>query len=127
MKRFTTPAQRRVIKNYWQDHRPFSVFDLIEKKILRFPFLGRLTLRLMESKGQILARGSRDGKPLYIATTDSEEEWADLWDQAVYFSPAFFYHCFYVGVLNRHEKQELLDKLEKNIEEYRQRKDDRES
>lgn len=123
MKHFLTFTQRKILKDYWREQTPFTLGDLIEKKILHFSALGRLTLRLMESKGQVLAYGNCNGEPLYIGTTDSEEEWSDLWSQEKYLSPAICFHCFYVGVVNRYERQELLGKLKKIMEEYKQRND----
>jgi hypothetical protein len=123
MKHFLTFTQQKILKYYWRTQTSFTLGDLIEKKILHFPVLGRLTLRHMESKGQVLACGNYNGEPLYIGTTDSAEEWSELWNQEKYFSPAFFYQCFYAGVQNRYETQELFGELKKIIEEYKQRND----
>ena len=112
MKHFLTFTQRKILKDYWREQTPFTLGDLIEKKILHFPALGRLTLRLMESKGQLLAYDSWGGEPLYIGTTDSADEWVKIWRE--YSDPAAM-------------DKELLDKLDEIILEYAQRKDNRET
>lgn len=123
MKHFLTFTQRKILKDYWREQTPFTLGDLIEKKILHFPALGRLTLRLMESKGQVLAYDSRGEEPLYIGTTDSADEWAKIWRRDS--NPAAMDECFGGSLrgMNKHEREELLAKLDEIILEYAQRKD----
>lgn len=106
---------------------PFTLGDLIEKKILHFPALGRLTLRLMESKGQLLVYDSQGVEPLYIGTTDSADEWAKIWRGDS--NPAAMDECFGGSLrgMNKYEKEEYLAKLDEIILEYAQRKDNRET
>ncbi|NBJ88530.1 hypothetical protein [Acutalibacter sp. 1XD8-36] len=127
MKRFLTFTQRKILKDYWREQTPFTLGDLIEKKILHFPALGRLTLRLMESKGQVLAYDRRDGEALYIGTTDSADEWAKIWRKDS--NPAAMDECFGGSLrgMNKYEKEEQLAKLDEIILEYAQRKDNRET
>ena len=127
MKRFLTFTQHKILQYYWTEQTPFSVSDLIKKGILRFPVPGRLTLRLMESRGQILAYDSQGVEPLYIATTDSEEEWAKIWRK--HSNPAAMDECFGGSLcgMNKYEKEEYLAKLDEIILEYAQNRDDRES
>ncbi|MDE6837055.1 MAG: hypothetical protein K2P33_01515 [Acutalibacter sp.] len=127
MKHFLTFTQRKILKDYWREQTPFTLGDLIEKKILHFPALGRLTLRLMESKGQVLAYDSRGEEPLYIGTTDSADEWAEIWRRDS--NPAAMDKCFGGSLrgMNKHEREELLAKLDEIILEYAQRKDNRET
>ena len=123
MKHFLTFTQRKILKDYWREQTPFTLGDLIEKKILHFPALGRLTLRLMESKGQLLAYDNWGGEPLYIGTTDSADEWAEIWRRDS--NPAAMDECFGGSLrgMNKHEREELLAKLDEIILEYAQRKD----
>lgn len=127
MKHFLTFTQRKILKDYWREQTPFTLGDLIEKRILHFPAPGRLTLRLMESRGQILAYDSQGAEPLYIATTDSEEEWAKIWSK--HSNPAAMDECFGGSLrgMNKHEREEYLAKLDEIILEYAQRKDNRET
>ena len=127
MKHFLTFTQRKILKDYWREQTPFTLGDLIEKKILHFPALGRLTLRLMESKGQVLAYDSRGEEPLYIGTTDSADEWAKIWRRDS--NPAAMDECFGGSLrgMNKYEKEEHLAKLDEIILEYAQRKDNRET
>ena len=127
MKQFVTFTQRKILQYYWKEQTPFTVSGLIEKGVLHFPALGRLTLRLMESRGQILACDSWEGEPLYIGTTDSADEWAEIWRRDS--NPAAMDKCFGGSLrgINKHEREELLDKLDEIILEYAQRKDNRET
>lgn len=127
MKHFLTFTQHKILQYYWTEQTPFSVSDLIKKGILRFPVPGRLTLRLMESRGQLLAYDSWGGEPLYIGTTDSADEWAKIWRKDS--NPAAMDKCFGGSLrgMNKHEREELLDKLDEIILEYAQRKDNRET
>lgn len=101
--------------------------DLIEKKILHFPALGRLTLRLMESKGQLLVYDSQGVEPLYIGTTDSADEWVKIWRG--YSDPAAMDKCFGGSLrgMSKYEREEQLAKLDEIILEYAQRKDNHKS
>ncbi len=123
MKRFLTFTQRKIIKFYWAEQTPFTVSDLIKKDILYFPALGRLTLRLMESRGQVLACDNWNGEPLYIATTDSAYEWAKIWREDS--DPAAKDTCFGGSLrgMNKYEKEKMITKLDEIILEYAQRKD----
>ena len=127
MKHFLTFTQRKILKDYWREQTPFTLGDLIEKKILHFPALGRLTLRLMESKGQLLAYDNWGGEPLYIGTTDSADEWAKIWRRDS--NPAAMDECFGGSLrgMNKYEKEEYLAKLDEIILEYAQRMDNRET
>lgn len=127
MKHFLTFTQRKILKDYWREQTPFTLGDLIEKKILRFPALGRITLRLMESKGQVLAYGNCNGEPIYIGTTDSANEWAKIWRKDS--NPAAMDKCFGGSLrgMNKYELEEQLAKLDEIILEYAQRKDNRET
>ena len=104
MKHFLTFTQRKILKDYWREQTPFTLGDLIEKKILHFPALGRLTLRLMESKISI-------------------DEWAKIWRRDS--NPAAMDECFGGSLrgMNKYEKEEHLAKLDEIILEYAQRKD----
>ena len=127
MKRFLTFTQRKILQYYWKEQTPFTVSGLIEKGVLHFPALGRLTLRLMESRGQILACDSWEGEPLYIGTTDSANEWAKIWRKDS--NPAAMDKCFGGSLrgMNKYELEEQLAKLDEIILEYAQRKDNRET
>ena len=127
MKQFVTFTQRKILQYYWKEQTPFTVSGLIEKGVLHFPALGRLTLRLMESRGQILACDSWEGEPLYIGTTDSADEWAKIWRE--YSDPAAMDKCFGGSLrgMNKYEREEQLAKLDEIILEYAQRKDNHKS
>ena len=127
MKHFRTFTQRIILKDYWREQTPFTLGDLIEKRILRFSALGRITLRLMESKGQLLVYDSQGVEPLYIGTTDSADEWAKIWRRDS--NPAAMDECFGGSLrgMNKYEKEEYLAKLDEIILEYAQRMDNRET
>jgi hypothetical protein len=127
MKHFLTFTQRKILKDYWREQTPFTLGDLIEKRILRFSALGRITLRLMESKGQLLVYDSQGVEPLYIGTTDSADEWAKIWRRDS--NPAAMDECFGGSLrgMNKYEKEEYLAKLDEIILEYAQRMDNRET
>lgn len=112
MKRLATFTQHKILSHYWTERTPFTVNDLVRKGILHFPALGRLALRLMESRGQVLANGKRNGELLYIATTESKNEWADIWRDGS--------NPVNMSGMNRYENQELIDDLNKLIETYRE-------
>ena len=127
MKHFLTFTQRKILKDYWREQTPFTLGALIEKRILRFSALGRITLRLMESKGQLLVYDSQGVEPLYIGTTDSADEWAKIWRRDS--NPAAMDECFGGSLrgMNKYEKEEYLAKLDEIILEYAQRMDNRET
>ena len=124
MKFHTTITQKRILQNYWQNHAPFSISSLTEKKILHFPFFGRITLRLMESRGQIIEHHKRDGEILYIATTESQNEWADIRGSKLPTVWSFPNSCFSLGRMNRYERENLFEYLEELIWEYEHQDDD---
>lgn len=118
MERFTTYTQQKILKDYWQNHTPFSVASLIKKGILHSPMLGRLTLHIMESRGQILDHCERDGEFIYIATTESETEWDDIWRKWKICAGDFSASGEWATGMNRYERQELCDRLEQMILDY---------
>lgn len=124
MKRFTTLTQRKILKFYWEKHTPFSVTSLIDDKILHFPSLGKQTLRLMESRGQIIEHHKRNGEILYIATTESPKEWADIWVPEINTRLANVLDCYTLGRMNRYEREKLFDELNELIWEYEHQDDD---
>ncbi len=123
MKRFTTYTQRKILQFYWDNHTPFTVSSLIENGTAHFHFLCKLTLRLMESRGQVLAWGKWDSKPMYIATTESKDEWKSIWERDIPY--VYKQCCFRLSLrgMNWYENEELIADLEEIIEDYRQNPD----
>ena len=117
LKRFTTYTQHRILKDYWQNHIPFTVSSLMERRILHFPALGRLTLRLMECRGQIMEQCKWNGEPLYIATTETKEEWADIWRYKRQYSETCCAQYKIVLGMNRFERQKYYEELDETLME----------
>lgn len=124
MKRFTTYTQRKVLRYYWEHHLPFSIADLFQRKIIHFPIFGKLTLRQMESRGQIMEHHKRDGEILYIATTGSQNEWDKIWKPVLYLRLSSATGGFSRGGRNRYELEKLLNELEELIWKYKHQDDD---
>ena len=95
---FTTFAQRRILKQYWSDNKPFTLDELLYKGTLHGQRYGKLLLHFMERLGQVIPYGEVDGQTQYIGTTDSKAEWKNLRRRRA---------------LNRYEKDECIKKLEK--------------
>ncbi len=85
MKFFTTPAQRKIIRFYWKNHRPFSPESLLNEKIVRFPRLSRFCLFRMEGKGQIVPLRVENCEVQYIGSTESKEEWKTIQSEKSFF------------------------------------------
>ena len=119
-----TLTQQKILKFYWEKHTPFSVTRLIDDKIIHFPSLGSLTLRLMESRGQIIEHHKRNGEILYIATTESYDEWEDIWNPALNTRWISAISSFSVCRMNRYEIEDLYNELEELIWEYEHQDDD---
>lgn len=119
MKRLATFTQHKILSHYWTERTPFTVNDLVRKGILHFPALGRLTLRLMESRGQVMLHGKLNGEILYIATTESKDEWAAIWINIINSMPISPFFGIPLHGRNRYEKQALIAELEDIIETYR--------
>ena len=119
MKRLATYAQHKILRYYWNEGKPFTVNDLVRKKVLHFPALGMLTLRLMESRGQVMLYGKLNGEILYIATTESKDEWAAIWINIINSMPISPFFGIPLHGRNRYEKQALIAELEDIIETYR--------
>lgn len=119
MKRLATYTQYKILRYYWTERTPFTVDDLVEKGVLHFSALGGLTLRIMESRGQVLAYGKWNGKILYIATTESKDEWAYIWRRRC--DPLDMRRCFEGDMRgkNRYERAAMLADLDDLIETYK--------
>lgn len=117
MKHFTTFTQHRILKDYWQNHIPFTASSLIERGIFHFPALGRLTLRLMECWGQIIEQCKWNGEPLYVATTESKKEWADIWRCKRQYSEICCGPYKKVLGMNRYERQNFYEELDETLME----------
>jgi hypothetical protein len=118
MKRLATYTQHKILSHYWTERTPFTVNDLVRKGVLHFSALGRLTLRLMESRGQVLISGKLKEEILYIATTESKDEWADIWRNRC--DPLNTRECFDGSMrgMNRYEREALLSELNELMEAY---------
>lgn len=78
MKFFTTPAQKRIVRMYWENHKAFSLESLLKEKVVRCPRLARFCLFRMEGKGQIIPLGIKGFTVQYIGTTSTEGEWEKI-------------------------------------------------
>lgn len=115
MKFHTTITQKRILKNYWQNHAPFTISSLIKKGILHFASLGRITLQLMESRGQVVEYCKCNGEVFYIASTESKMEWSSIWKRKKVFSLLYYDPSQTYLSMNKYEKQKLCEELEKMI------------
>lgn len=111
LRRFTTPTQWKILKYFWRRQSAFSVDDLIDAGIIHFPALGRLTLYIMEARGQVISLLTRKSGTLYFATTRSREEWKEIW------APCPFPDCFACEIgfqprgINRYERAVMKENL----------------
>ncbi len=112
MKRFTTLAQFRTLKYYWLNHKPFSAEDLLREGIYHIPALCRLSLRLMESRKQLMGFEAGDGTSRYFATTESRCEWEEIWNRGTSLLWMMCDRTLLLRGLNRYEKQALIAELE---------------
>lgn len=112
MRRFTTFAQHRILKFYWAEHLPFTLRDLTDKGIFHLPLLGRISLRLMESRGQIIVYNKRNGENCYIGTTESRDEWKKIWRSEDF-------STWHLRGRNRYEKARIITKLNELIVAYK--------
>lgn len=115
MKHFTTFTQHRILKDYWQNHIPFTAASLIERGILHSHALGRLTLRLMECRGQIIEQSKWNGEPLYIATTETKDEWADIWRCKRQYPVTCCAQYKIVLGMNRYERKKFYEELDETL------------
>jgi len=113
MQFFVTPGQRRILEAYWAKKEPFSLEDLISNKVIHCPALGKICLRRMEKKGQILSRDEKN----YIGTTDSAKELDSLKKEK---ERTKFYTCSGLGLglegLNKYELEETTQWMQEIIE-----------
>ena len=123
MRHFTTPTQWRILKYFWRKQDVFTIDDLVKEGIIHFPALGRLTLWIMEERGQVLSRIAKSGDTLYIATTVSKQEWKQIWPSL--FSEPFSITSVSCGVrergINQFERAEVVKLLYEILEEVKQR------
>lgn len=114
---------KKILKYYWVKHTPFSVSNLIDNKILHFPCLGRLTLRLMESHSQIIEHHKQNGEVFYVATTESKMEWSSILKRKRVYSLLYYGPTQTYLSMNRYEKQKLYEELERMVMEYSHKND----
>lgn len=130
---FRTLAQRRILRYYWATNKPFTVDELIDKKVLHSRLYGKILLSFMKLLGQVLPREVTDGQKQYIGTTDSQLEWRSIqWDKSILSSPLCL-KSVYTG-MNRYEikkftrqrlellltgedKEQIINELMKELDE----------
>ncbi len=116
---FRTILQRRILKHYWSDNEPFTIDSLCEQGIVWCRVWGRISLRMMLIKHQVIQGiDERDGSKKLIGTTDSKEEWDGLAEEKrlKYWSTAIVEDLGLAG-LNYYEREETLAEMSKLIEE----------
>lgn len=118
MKFFKTPVQHRILQSFWDSNTPFTLDELLDKKVIHFRVPGKIILAFMRRLGQVLPCGAVDGQTQYIGTTDSEEEWNSIKKEKQHLD---FFWMEDDGVLglNRYEATEVLLEIEKLIEKKR--------
>lgn len=121
MEHFTTITQWRILKYFWRRQRVFTLEDLLAEKIIHFPALGRLTLRMMEWRGQVLSRCVKANEIEYFATTNSKEEWRHIWSPRPFIEAFFGDRSSNMRGVNRYEHAESMAALNRILEDYRNR------
>ncbi len=118
MRRFTTLTQWRILKYFWKKQDTFTLDELLGEGIIHHPALGRLTLQIMEARGQVLSRHTTANKREYIATTDSKDEWKRIWVRR----PSVPWIVVDSGLnmrgVNKYEHAKTLAELDKIIEDF---------
>ncbi len=115
MKFFTTPAQKRIVRMYWENHRPFSLESLLKDKVVRCPRLARFCLFRMEGKGQIIPLGVKGFEVHYVGTTSTEREWEDIRSEKRPF-PLAAAEDFGLRGLNVYEREQEVNMMIEIIE-----------
>jgi len=118
MKFFTTPAQKRIVRMYWKNHKPFSLESLLKEKVVRCPRLARFSLFRMEGKGQIIPLGVKGFAVQYIGTTSTEAEWEDIRSEKR-LSPLVIAEDFGLRGLNVYEREQESNMMIEIIEAKR--------
>lgn len=113
MKFTLSASQRKILQNYWQTGRPFSLDTVLSDRIFSFRFTARYSLWRMKRKNQIIQ--PVQGSGWYIATTDSSREWDQLhWAKKV--SP-FTCGSHYLNRFERAEQRKIIQKIILNSED----------
>lgn len=118
MRHFTTPTQWRILKYFWRKQVAFTIDDLMEEGIVRFPALGRFTLRIMEARGQVISLLTRKSGTLYFATTRTKEEWREIWASNPFPDFLIAEPSFQTRGVNRYEKEEIIAKIDKMLADF---------
>ncbi len=115
---FRTPLQRKILKNYWKDNKPFTIDSLCEQKVVRYRLWGSLSIKMMLKKHQIIQGIDADGKEKLIGTTDSQEEWKQLLQKKrLAKDPFIIPEDFGLSGLNPYEEDAAIDEMITMIEE----------
>ena len=123
LRHFTTPTQWRILKYFWRKQVAFTIDDLMEEGIVRFPALGRFTLRIMEARGQVISLLTRKSGTLYFATTRTIEEWRGIWAPNPFPDFVIAEPSVQMRGVNRYERAEAMEKLDRMFSNHKKSKE----
>ncbi len=114
---FRTPLQKRILQNYWENQKPFTMDSLCEQKVVKSRPWGNFAVKMMLKKHQIMKSPAIDGGEQFIGTTDSKEEWTQLLrEKKLAKNPLIVTEDFGLSGLNKYEKTAAVDEMIELIE-----------
>lgn len=116
MRFLMTPAQKRIMNDFWGRHELFVPSDLVEREVCRTRFRARVSLFFMARNHQVIRRGRKNGEPLYCGTTWDKEEFEGLrMEKISYRSSLCASEHLIPGGLNVFEEEKYDETLNKMI------------